>query len=277
MARVGVGHLASEADGHDLHCFQALRRMDEILVANFMVFQEVVESGLYDLVVGDEAWDVDHFWHENPELKRGAHVWFTDFVGFLPMPDGGEREAALTADYNAEMVEHIARFPGSATGRSSSATPRPRPRRRWAPASRRSPTGPESHFDFCGYVTGDTPPTDESAPSGGRLGYREDEQVCVVTVGGSGVGRALLDLAVAACPHVARVGCPGFRMIAVAGPRIDPAASHAPWPGGARVSCRTSTATSRCATWPSCRWARDHHGARAAQRPFLYFPLLHHF
>ena len=27
------------------------------------------------------------------------------------MPDGGEREAFLTADYNAEMIEHIDRFP----------------------------------------------------------------------------------------------------------------------------------------------------------------------
>ena len=27
------------------------------------------------------------------------------------MADGGEREAFLTADYNAEMIEHIARFP----------------------------------------------------------------------------------------------------------------------------------------------------------------------
>jgi hypothetical protein len=27
------------------------------------------------------------------------------------MPDGGEREAFVTADYNAEMIEHIARFP----------------------------------------------------------------------------------------------------------------------------------------------------------------------
>ena len=27
------------------------------------------------------------------------------------MPDGGEREAFLTADYNAEMIEQIARFP----------------------------------------------------------------------------------------------------------------------------------------------------------------------
>ena len=38
-------HIASEASGHDLHCFQALRSMDEILVANFMLFQEVVEEG----------------------------------------------------------------------------------------------------------------------------------------------------------------------------------------------------------------------------------------
>src|ERR1700716_2273220 len=53
-------HIASEATGHDLHCFEALRRMDEILVANFMVFQEVVEEGGYDLVIGDEAWDVDY-------------------------------------------------------------------------------------------------------------------------------------------------------------------------------------------------------------------------
>ena len=38
-------------------------------------------------------------------------MWLTDFVGWLPMPDGGEHEAFLTADYNAEMIEHIARFP----------------------------------------------------------------------------------------------------------------------------------------------------------------------
>ena len=54
----------------------------------------------YDLVIGDEAWDVDHFLHENPELKRFAFAWMTDFVGWLPMPDGGDAEAALTADHN---------------------------------------------------------------------------------------------------------------------------------------------------------------------------------
>jgi hypothetical protein len=30
-------HIESESAEHDLHCFQAIRRMDEILLANFMV------------------------------------------------------------------------------------------------------------------------------------------------------------------------------------------------------------------------------------------------
>ena len=100
-----------ESAEHDLHAFQAIRRMDEILLANFMVFHDVVREDAYDLWIGDEAWDVDYFLHENPELKRAAYAWLTDFVGWLPMPDGGEREAVLTADYNAEMIEQIARYP----------------------------------------------------------------------------------------------------------------------------------------------------------------------
>jgi hypothetical protein len=91
--------------------FQAIRRMDEILLANFMVFHDVVREEDYDLWIGDEAWELDYYLHENPEQKRAAYAWLTDFVGWLPMPAGGEREAFLTADYNAEMIEHIARFP----------------------------------------------------------------------------------------------------------------------------------------------------------------------
>jgi len=80
-----AGHIEAEAGEHDLHAFQAIRQMDEILVANFSLLQDVVDNGDYDVVVGDEAWDLDRFWHENPELKRAAYAWMTDFVGFLKM------------------------------------------------------------------------------------------------------------------------------------------------------------------------------------------------
>ena len=104
-------HWESECAEHDLHAFEAMRRMDEILAANFMMFRDVVADTRYALWVADEMWDIDYYLHENPREKRAPYVWMTDFVGFVPMPDGGEREAFLAADYNAQMVEHIAAHP----------------------------------------------------------------------------------------------------------------------------------------------------------------------
>src|SRR5262249_7026070 len=104
-------HVTSESSGHALNAFQAIRRMDEILAANFMVFDDIVRDEAYDLWIGDEAWELDFFLHENPELKRAAYCFLTDFVGWIPLPEGGAEEARLTADYNAEMIEQIARFP----------------------------------------------------------------------------------------------------------------------------------------------------------------------
>ena len=84
-------HIESESAEHDLHCFQAWRRMDEILIANFMVFHDVAREQRYDLWVGDEAWELDYYLHENPNEKRAHYAWLTDFVGWLPMHDGHEQ------------------------------------------------------------------------------------------------------------------------------------------------------------------------------------------
>jgi len=271
-------HVASEAGGHDLHCFQALRRMDEILVANFMVFPEVVEEGCYDLVIGDEAWDVDYYWHENPELKRGQNVWLTDFVGYLPMPDGGEREAFLTTDYNAEMIEHIDRYPWIRDRAIFVGEDQDIVTDTFGgnlPAIRDWTT---QHFSYSGYVTGFTPPEPDQLPSlRARLGYRDDELVCVVAVGGSGVGQALIDKVVAAYP-LAKKALPELRMIVVTGPRIDPAAF--PQRAGLELHGYVHRLYQHlCA----CDLAVVQGGLTttmeltAAKRPFLYFPLGHHF
>ena len=88
-------HIQREARGHELHAFQALRRMDEIQLANFMVFQDLVRDDPFDLWIGDEAWEIDYYLHENPEEKRAPFAWLTDFVGYLPSPSGGDQEASL--------------------------------------------------------------------------------------------------------------------------------------------------------------------------------------
>jgi UDP:flavonoid glycosyltransferase YjiC (YdhE family) len=78
------------------------------------------------------------------------------------------------------------------------------------------------HYAFAGYVTGFDPAdlADRQALRH-KLGYRDDEQVCIVTVGGSGVGGHLLRRVIQAFPK-ARRRVPGLRMVMVTGPRIDP-------------------------------------------------------
>ena len=272
------GHIESESAEHDLHCFQAIRRMDEILLSNFMVFHDLARDEQYDLWIGDEAWELDYYLHENPEQKHASYVWLTDFVGWLPMPDGGEHEAFLTTDYNAEMIEHIARFPrvrdcAVYVGNDDDIVP--------------DAFGPDlplirdwtgEHFSFSGYVTGFDPDDfADRAALRNELGYRDDEQVCIVTVGGSGVGGHLLHRVIEAFPKAKRL-VPALRMVVVAGPRIDPATL--PQHEGLEVRAYVHELYRHLA---ACDLAVVQGGLTtcmeltANRRPFLYFPLRHHF
>jgi len=270
-------HIASESSGHDLHVFQAIRRMDEILVANFMVFHDLVEQEAYDVWIADEGWEIDYFLHENPELKTAAYCWLTDFVGWLPMPDGGEHEAYLTADLNAEMIEHIARFPRIRDRAIFIGSPEDIVSDTFGPGLPAIREWTEEHYDFSGYVIGSLPgPTDREALRA-ELGYGPDERVCIATVGGSGVGAVLLRRVVDGF-DVARRAIPGLRMIAVAGPRIDAAAF--PQRDGLEVRPYVHELRRHLAV---CDLAVVQGGLAttmeltAARRPFLYFPLGHHF
>ena len=268
------GHIESESAEHDLHCFQAIRRMDEILLANFMVFDDLVREEQYDLWIGDEAWELDYYLHENPELKRAAYVWLTDFVGWLPMDDGGAHEAFLTADYNAEMIEHIARFPRLRDRAVFVGNREDVVADSFGPELPQIRDWTEQHFDFAGYVTGFDP---QALGDRGELGYGDDERVCIVTVGGSGVGAHLLRRVIESFPE-AKERVPDLRMIVVPGPRIDP--DSLPRHDGLEVRAYVHDLYRHLA---ACDLAVVQGGLTtsmeltANRRPFLYFPLRHHF
>ncbi|GAA1225992.1 alpha/beta hydrolase [Rhodoglobus aureus] len=271
-------HIEHESRDHDLAVFQALRNMDEILIHNFMVFDEVTAAGEYDLIIADEAWDVDHYLFENPNLKRGALAWMTDFVGFLPMPSRGAREARVTADYNLEMIEHVDRyhrmrdaaiFVGAADDIVTDT---------FGPGLPGIRDWTEEHFDFSGYISGFDPAAlGEKAELRARLGYREDERVCIAAVGGSGVGAPLLRRIIAAAP-AARRAIPGLRMIVVTGPRIDPASL--PQAPGVEYRAYVPNLHHHLT---ACDLAIVQGGLTttmeltAAKVPFIYVPLQQHF
>ena len=171
------------------------------------------------------------------------------------MEDGGEHEAFLTADYNAEMIEQIARFPrlrdrALFVGNPDDIVPdalRPRPAaiRDWT----------EEHFDLSGYVTGFEPVdfADREALRA-ELGYRRRTSRSASSPSAARASAAdLLRRVIDAFPE-AKERVPG------AADDRGRRAAHRPG-----VACRsttgsrcartstTCTATSRRATSPSCR------------------------
>jgi predicted glycosyltransferase len=242
-----------------------------------MVFNDLVTDEHYDLVIGDEAWDVDYFLHENPELKHFEFAWMTDFVGWLPMPDCGDHEAFLTADYNAEMIEQRARYRRVRDKSIFVGDPDDIVPDRFGPDLPTIREWTEANFEFAGYVTGFDP-----AEIADRTALREsvgfgDDPVCVVAVGGSGVGGHLLRRAVEAYPKLAERR-PGMRMLVVTGPRIDPASLSAPdgvevrgWvPDLHRVLAAADVALVQGGLTTTMELT-------AAGRPFVYVPLQNHF
>lgn len=271
-------HIEAESGEHDLHVFDAIRRMDEIMVNNFMVFDELVAEGDHDLVVADEAWDIDHFLHECPERKRCAFAWLTDFVGWLPMPDGGDNEARLTADYNAEMIEHRSRHPGLRDRSVFVGHPDDVVADSFGPGLPSIREWTEQNFEFSGYVTGSaTPGPRATRRLRHQLGLRPEELLCVVSVGGSGVGSTLLRAVLDAVPEVRRL-VPELRFLVVCGPRIDPASLphrrgaeiRGYLPGLHRYLAAADVAVVQGGLTTCMELA-------ATRTPFLYVPLEHHF
>jgi predicted glycosyltransferase len=101
--------------------------------------------------------------------------------------------------------------------------------------------------------------------------------VCIVSVGGSGVGEYLLRRVIDAHPLAAE-HVPGLRTIVVAGPRIDPASL--PEHDGLEIVGYVRNLYRHLA---ACDLAVVQGGLTTAMeltangRPFIYFPLKHHF
>jgi pimeloyl-ACP methyl ester carboxylesterase/predicted glycosyltransferase len=272
-------HFESVAGEHDLSAFFALRTMDEIMVNNFMTFSDLMEAEHYDLVIGDESWEVDYYYHENPELKRQPFVFLTDFVGCLPMEEAEDaREAHLCADRNADDIEHVARYPyvrdaAIFVGNPDDVTAQP-----FGPGLPSIRAWTDRNFSYTGYAL-PFDPADfaDTEKLRARLGYGPKERIAIASVGGTGVGRHLMDKIARAFPRMKRE-VPELRMVLVAGPRLSPDAF--PRLDGLQVRPYVHNLFEHLAC---CDLALVQGGLSttmelvATRRPFLSFPLRRHF
>ena len=226
---------------------------------------------------GDEAWDVDYFLHENPELKTAPYVFLTDFVGHLPVT-GSAREAFLTADYNQEEIEQVERFPYLRDRALFIGEPDDIVPDCFGPGLPKIRDWTESHFEFTGYVRYFDPSSlDDRAALRERFGFAADERVAVAAVGGTRTGSSLLRRIVEAYP-LARELTPDLRLVVVCGPRIDPSSlpriQGVDYLGYVDRLHEMFAAADLALVQGGLSTTME---LVALQRPFLFFPLKQHF
>jgi len=136
----------------------------------------------------------------------------------------------------------------------------------------------DRNFSYSGYTLPFDPKqfadTDELRA---RLGYRRGEKIAIASVGGTAVGKPLLEKIARAFPRMKRE-VPELRMILVAGPRVSPDAL--PKHEGLEVKAYVHNLFEHLA---ACDLALVQGGLStcmelvATRRPFLSFPLERHF
>ncbi len=221
-------HLERAAGDYELDAFAAWRDSDEVHFLDFTILNDLVTDEPFDLVVADNAWGLDHHLHENPELKRFAYAWLTDVIGWLPGADADDRRRYLMADANAEMVEQVERYPRIRDRALFLGELEDLPDRSFGDELPGIREWARDRFTWTGPISGFDPgEIQDRAALRRRLGYEPDERVCVVTAGGTAVGRGLIERCLEAARDLeARV--PGLRLVVAAGPRIDLSTLSAP-------------------------------------------------
>ncbi len=185
---------------------------------NIDILTRVTRRERFDLVIGDETYEVSLAFRRDPSLKTCPFAMIYDFAGFDPVSwnpierlgvylwnwkwCGGPRPSKPSYDLGL-FIGELDDVPDRPFG---FLLPN---RRTWANERYRF-VGHVFPFDSARYADRDAVRR--------RLGYG-GEPLVICSIGGTAIGRQLLDLCGAAYP-ILRRGIPDLRMILVSGPRI---------------------------------------------------------
>lgn len=263
------------ADGYQLNLMKYLARARKAFENNARLFGKLTRDDAFDLVIGDETYEVIIAQLKKPELRRVPFVMIYDFVGLDALSKNPLDHLAAymlnriwSKDRRIFAEDHkLALF----VGEPEDIADRPfgflLPNRR---------THATEHYHFVGNVLPFEPAEyADRAAIRARLGYG-DEPLVICTIGGTAVGRALLELCASSYPRLAAER-PGLRMILVCGPRLSPEGLKLPQGVELRqyipelfqhlAACDLAVVQGGYATTLELT---------ALRRPFIYFPLEGH-
>jgi predicted glycosyltransferase len=243
---------------------------------NAKVYEKIFEAYGFDLWVGDETYDILVAMVNNPSLKKCPFVVIYDMLG-LDVVTRNPVDYLVAYMTNRLWVKFLRSEPPLADRSIFIGEIQDIADKKFGLMLPNRRSLAEKQFNFVGYVLPkDIEQYRDKTESRRFLGY-SDAPLVVCSIGGTTVGKDLLDLCVAAYPIVKK-RIPDLQMILVCGPRLSPRSIQAP--EGVNVVgyvpnlYRHLGAADLCIVSGGGTITLE---LTALQRPYLYFPLEGHF
>lgn len=216
----------SAAQGQGLNIVRYTMKAGSQWAQNVAAFRQVTRGQSFDLVVADEAYEIEVALLVRPSMQTGPFVIIYDFLGLDATTSSiWERLGVFfwnriwSTDYRLfSSRKGFPIFVGELEDVPDSSFAFALPNRR---------RHARAYCKFVGYIL-PFQPADYSDTQAikARLGYGE-EPLVVCSIGGTSIGRGMLELCGRSFP-MAREKIPNLRMVLVAGPRVSPKSLDVP-------------------------------------------------
>jgi UDP:flavonoid glycosyltransferase YjiC (YdhE family) len=214
------------ADGFTLNLLDYLKASKASWKRNVEVFTNLLAREHFDLIVGDETYELSLAINKDPRPKTAPFVLILDFCG-LDYASSNVLDRITTYGWNWAWAGGPKGAPPAQDMTMFVGEPGDVPNRRFGPFLPNRRELARRYYTFIGYVFDFDPATltDRSAIRR-RLGY-DGRPLVVCSIGGTSIGADLLRLCADALPLI-RANQPDVHMVLVCGPRLDRASIDAP-------------------------------------------------
>jgi len=264
------------AQGFKFNLMKVTMNVRSAWAQNAAVFVKLTKQRSYDLVIGDETYEIMVALKRKPELKRMPFVIIYDFIASYSMTKNPIEKFGVyywnrfwSKDFHkpspfVDMRLFLGELEDIPDTKFGFLLPR---RRDWAQEKCKFvdyilPFDPQEHVD--------------SKALRATLGYG-DEPLIVCSIGGTAIGKQMLELCGRSFP-ILKDKIPDLRMILVCGPRLAPAELDVPkgveTKGYVPRLYRHFTASDLAIVQAGANSTIE---LTALRKPFLYFPLMDHY
>lgn len=272
----GNKELESNAKNHRVNLTRWVMNMRKDWSKNAKIVIEVIQRENFDLVIGDETYDLGIELLRDPSLKQFPFVIIYDFLG-LDRVTYNPIDVITTYYTNRLWTKIITHKPKLSDKTIFIGEIEDIPNKNFGLLLPNKRKIAEKYFDVVGYILNFNPNEySDTKRIRKTLGYNEDP-LAICSIGGTSAGKELFDLVLKAVPII-RKQIPNFQMVLVLGPELPDdyvkpiegvtvegylpnlykhlaAADLAIVTGGGTITLELT----------------------ALQKPFLYFPLENHF